>query len=152
MGAALHDVGKIGIPEQLLRKPGPLTAAEHLCVMEHTVIGERILTPLLESRPRVLRIVRSHHERVDGRGTPDGLQGDAIPMFARIVAVADAFDAMTSARPYRASLDPCVALRELHDNAGTQLDPACVAAFYAVLLGSHHPSEREWTGLKSIAA
>lgn len=134
LGGELHDVGKIGVPESLLHKPGPLTPKEYRRVMEHTVIGERILSPLLRHHPTVLSIVRSHHERVDGRGLPDGLQGDEIPLDARIVAAADAFDAMTSPRPYRAApLDPGAAMDELARNVGSQFDSECVQALQAAL-------------------
>jgi putative nucleotidyltransferase with HDIG domain len=101
LGAELHDIGKIGTRESVLRKPGPLTPEEFVHITEHTVLGERILAPLARANPTVLSIVRSHHERVDGGGFPDHLNGERIPMSARIVAVADAFDAMTTDRSYR---------------------------------------------------
>lgn len=128
LGGELHDIGKIGVPDDLLLKPGPLTEDEYRQVMEHTVIGDRILRPLLHSQPEVLSIVRSHHERLDGSSLPDGLSGDSIPLAARIVAVADAFDAMTSARPYRRALTVRAALDELVAHSGTQFDLACVEA------------------------
>jgi len=129
IGAELHDVGKIGVREEVLNKPARLSEKEYLHIMEHTVIGEKILTPLLRDRPRVLQIVRSHHERLDGKGLPDGLKGDAVPQVARIVSVADAFDAMTTGRPYVAPRDPGAALQELHTAAGSQFDRDAVAAF-----------------------
>ncbi len=129
VGAELHDVGKIGVREEVLRKPAGLTREEYLHIMEHTVIGERILTPLLRDHPRVLQIVRSHHERLDGSGFPDGLVGSAVPQVARVVSVADAFDAMTTGRPYVAARDPGAALEELHACAGAQFDLEAVAAF-----------------------
>ena len=129
IGAELHDVGKIGVREEVLNKPARLSDEEYLHIMEHTVIGEKILTPLLRDRPRVLQIVRSHHERLDGKGFPDGLKGDAVPQVARIVSVADAFDAMTTGRPYVAARDPGAALQELHAAAGSQFDRDAVAAF-----------------------
>jgi len=129
----LHDVGKIGVPVELLRRPGRLTAAEYRAVLLHTVIGERMLRPLMRRHPQVLQAVRSHHERFAGGGFPDGLHGYAIPLAARIVAVADAFDAMTSSRPYRAALGVTAAVRELRASAGTQFDPACVRALLIVL-------------------
>ncbi len=129
IGAELHDVGKIGVREEVLHKPSRLTEEEYLHIMEHTVIGEKILTPLLRDRPRVLQIVRSHHERLDGKGFPDGLKGDALPQVARIVSVADAFDAMTTGRPYVGPRKPVAALEELRTMAGTQFDPEAVAAF-----------------------
>jgi len=129
LGAALHDIGKIGTPEAILRKPGPLTAEEFTSISEHTVLGERILAPLVRENPTVLSIVRSHHERVDGEGFPDRLEGSRIPWAARIVAVADAFDAMTTDRSYRASLPPASALAELASHAGSHFDAEVVAAF-----------------------
>jgi putative two-component system response regulator len=129
IGAELHDVGKIGVREAVLHKPARLSNDEYLHIMEHTVIGEKILTPLLRDRPRVLQIVRSHHERLDGTGLPDGLKGDAVPLVARIASVADAFDAMTTGRPYVAPRPPGAALEELHREAGRQFDREAVAAF-----------------------
>ncbi len=129
LGAELHDVGKIGVSESVLHKASKLTEAEYRHIMEHTVIGARILGPLMRDAPGALAIVRSHHERLDGRGFPDGLAGDAIPFEARLVSVADAFDAMTSARPYRPSLSVADALRELDQGRGVQFEPAVVDAF-----------------------
>jgi cyclic di-GMP phosphodiesterase len=131
LGARLHDIGKIGVSEEVLHKPGKLTGDEYRHIMEHTVIGARILGPLLRDAPDVIGIVRSHHERMDGQGTPDGLQGDAVPPLARIVSVADAFDAMTSERPYRRPLPVSRALDELHRERGAQWDPPVVDAFLA---------------------
>jgi putative nucleotidyltransferase with HDIG domain len=131
LGAELHDIGKIGTREAILNKPGPLTPAEFEHVKEHTALGEKILSPFLSESPMVLRIVRSHHERLDGRGFPDGLRGEKIPIEARIVAVADTFDAMTTRRPYRESRPPDDALAELRRVAGSQLDPEAVEAFVA---------------------
>jgi putative two-component system response regulator len=125
----LHDIGKIGMREAVLHKPGSLTADEFRQVIEHPALGERMLSPLARETPAVLRIVRSHHERMDGAGFPDGLRGDGIPFEARIVAVADAFDAMTTERPYRNSRSPAEALDELRRVAGRQLDPSVVEAF-----------------------
>lgn len=133
LAAELHDVGKIGIPDELLRKPGPLSEAERRRVLEHTVIGERILAPLFKSCPTILALVRWHHERVDGTGYPDGLAGEEIPLAARIVAVADAFDAMRTARPYRSSLSPRAVVAELQRGIGSQFDALCVVALLAVL-------------------
>jgi response regulator RpfG family c-di-GMP phosphodiesterase len=130
LGSELHDIGKIGVSEAVLLKPSKLTDEEYRHIMSHTVIGARILGPLLRDAPQALEIVRSHHERMDGRGLPDGLAGDAIPFVARVVSVADAFDAMTSARPYRPSLAVERALAELDACAGKQFDPAVVEAFH----------------------
>jgi putative two-component system response regulator len=129
LGAELHDIGKIGTKEALLNKPGSLTADEFRQMTEHPALGEQMLYPLARESPDVLRIVRSHHERLDGRGFPDGLRGEKIPIEARIVAVADSFDAMTTERPYRESRPPEAALAELRRVAGTQLDPVAVEAF-----------------------
>ncbi len=131
IGGELHDIGKIGTREAVLQKPGLLTEDERHQICEHPALGERMLAPLARESPGVLRIVRSHHERLDGSGFPDGLQGEAIPLEARIVAVADAFDAMTSERPYRSPRPPADALGELHQVSGSQLDPDAVAAFTA---------------------
>ncbi len=144
LGGELHDIGKIGVPEHLLHKPGPLSAREYRRVMAHPVIGERIAAPLLRSHPAALAIVRSHHERVDGRGLPDHLAGDEIPLVARIAAVADAYDAMTSPRPYRSALPASAAVRELEANAGTQFDPGCVRALRASLRGRNAASAAPW--------
>lgn len=129
LGGHLHDLGKIGIRESVLNKSGPLTDEEYAHVMEHPVIGWRLLGDLLKDAPLALAMVRSHHERHDGQGVPDRLAGDAIPVVARIAAVADSFDAMTSHRPYRRGLTLEAALAELRRHAGTQFDPATVAAF-----------------------
>ncbi len=133
LAGELHDVGKIGVPDELLHKAGPLTPEERCRLLDHTVIGERILAPLLADRPEVLAAVRWHHERMDGSGYPDGLLGHSIPVIPRILAVADAFDAMTSARPYRPPLPRSVALAELRREVGAQFDPDCVRAFLALL-------------------
>lgn len=137
LGGELHDIGKIGTREAVLHKPGMLTAEEFRQITEHPLLGERMLSPLAQESPDVLRIVRSHHERLDGRGFPDGLRGEKIPIEARIVAVADAFDAMTTRRPYRESRSPADALAELRRVAGSQLDPEAVEAFVEA-----YPSER----------
>jgi putative nucleotidyltransferase with HDIG domain len=131
LGGHLHDIGKIGVSEEVLHKAGKLTHDEYRHIMEHTVIGARILGPLLRDAPMVIAVVRSHHERLDGKGLPDGLAGDTIPMAARIVSVADAFDAMTSERPYRHSLSVERALLELRTQRGVQWDPVAVDGFLA---------------------
>ncbi|HJR49578.1 MAG TPA: HD domain-containing phosphohydrolase [Gemmatimonadales bacterium] len=131
LGGELHDIGKIGTSETVLHKPGTLTSEEFAQITKHPLLGEKMLSPLAQDSPDVLRIVRSHHERLDGRGFPDGLRGENIPIEARIVAVADAFDAMTTRRPYRESRPPAAALAELRRVAGSQLDPEAVEAFVA---------------------
>jgi diguanylate cyclase (GGDEF)-like protein len=130
--AELHDVGKVGIPDSILNKPGPLDATEWEFMHQHTILGERILNAAPALRP-VARLVRSSHERWDGTGYPDQLAGEAIPLGARIVAVCDAYEAMTADRAYRQALPPHAARQELSANAGTQFDPAVVAAFLAAV-------------------
>jgi putative two-component system response regulator len=127
-GALLHDVGKIGVPESILTKQGPLNATEWEVMRSHPEIGARICEPLAAAGA-FGPIVRHHHERWDGRGYPDGLKGEAIPLGARIVALVDAFDAMTHDRPYRRALSVDHALRELWSEAGTQFDRALVPLF-----------------------
>jgi response regulator RpfG family c-di-GMP phosphodiesterase len=131
LGGELHDIGKIGVREAVLLKPDRLTPEEYLHIQEHTIIGERILAPLARDHLRVLQIVRSHHERPDGRGFPDRLAGDEIPLVARITAVGDTFDAMTTARPYRTPRAPGDAVAELTRYAGTQFDTEVVQGFLA---------------------
>jgi len=129
LGGHVHDIGKIGVREDVLNKAGPLTSDEYQHIMMHPVVGYRILAPLLGDAPIALNVVRSHHERVDGTGVPDGLKGDQIPLEARIAAVADAFDAMTSGRPYREAEKTFEqALRELEDNCDSQFDRRVVEA------------------------
>ena len=129
--AELHDIGKVAVPRAILDKPGPLSSEEWAFVARHTLIGERILGAALALRP-VARIVRASHEHFDGNGYPDGLRGQEIPFGARIVAVCDAYDAMTSDRPYRSRMSHQAALAELRRCAGGQFDPAVVDAFCRV--------------------
>jgi putative nucleotidyltransferase with HDIG domain len=131
----LHDIGKVGLPPGLLEKPGRLTLSERRAMEEHSAIGERILKNVEDYRD-ISRIVRHHHERVDGNGYPDGLSLDAIPLISRIVAVADAYNAMTSGRPYREAMQSNVARLRLAQAVGTQFDITVVAAFEAVLASS----------------
>jgi response regulator RpfG family c-di-GMP phosphodiesterase len=136
LGGHVHDIGKIGVREAVLNKPGRLTQDEYQHIMTHPVVGWKILAPLLGDAPIALNIVRSHHERIDGTGVPDGLKGDQIPLEARIVAAADALDAMTSGRPYRGEMTLDEALQELADNCGSQFDSLVVqAAIDAARLG-----------------
>ena len=118
----LHDVGKIGIPETILTKPGGLTDTERRVLQTHVILGERIIAPL-GFPPVVADVIRHHHERWDGRGYPDGLEGEEIPPAARLFAIADAIDAMTSLRPYRRPMSFDLAIREIVDHAGSQFDP-----------------------------
>jgi HD-GYP domain-containing protein (c-di-GMP phosphodiesterase class II) len=131
--ALLHDVGKIRIPGEIINKPGALTDEERAIINTHTIEGERMLERVGGLLGEVGRLVRSCHERWDGGGYPDGLVGEATPIVARIVCCCDAFNAMTTDRPYRAALTAEVALAEVERNAGTQFDPRVVAALAAVL-------------------
>ena len=128
-GFMLHDVGKIGIPDEILQKPGPLTAAERRLMQTHTVLGEQLLRGVTFLRGKGLEVVRSHHERWDGKGYPDRRGGAEIPVSARVFAVADALDAMTSDRPYRPAMTWAAAGREIEAESGAQFDPAVVEAF-----------------------
>jgi len=128
----LHDIGKIGISDEILKKPTPLTEEESRQSQKHVIIGEEIIRPL-DAGGDVLAMVRNHHERWDGRGYPDRLRGEEIPLLARIMAVADAYHAIISDRPYRAAASPQAAARELRDNAGSQFDPVAVEVAAAVV-------------------
>jgi HD-GYP domain-containing protein (c-di-GMP phosphodiesterase class II) len=147
----LHDLGKIGVPEAVLRKPAALTPAEWQRMREHPLVGAQILAPL-EFFAEGALIVRHHHERLDGSGYPDGLRGEAIPLGARVVAVADTYDALTSDRPYRRGLAHEEALRRLRDEAGRTLDPDLTQRFLDVVTGAvvagtepagHGPAHRD---------
>jgi putative two-component system response regulator len=131
-GSILHDVGKIGVSEAILRKPGPLTEEEWAEVREHPAIGARIVRSMRFGQ-QIAPIVRSHHEHWDGRGYPDGLKGKEIPIGARLVALVDAYDAMSTDRPYRAALLPEVIRTELEQNAGKHFDPDLTALLLRLL-------------------
>lgn len=138
--ALLHDIGKIGIPDSILHKPSSLTEAEFAVVKEHPGRGEwiiRNIPSLAEARGGI----RHHHERLDGSGYPDGIAGDDISLEARIIAVADTFDAMTSARPYRKPMSPAEALRIIRQDSGTKLDASCVLALHEIV-GHEDPVAR----------
>ena len=130
--AILHDVGKIGVDESILLKPGSLTEEEFNQLKTHTIIGERICRPLGQNRV-ILEVIRHHHERYDGKGYPDGLAGEDIPIAARIMAVVDAYDALTSDRPYRARRSQEQAVEILKQEAGKQFDPKIATAFISLL-------------------
>ena len=130
-GYLLHDIGKIGIPATVLRKPGPLSPPERRLMETHTVLGEQMLADISLLQGEGLRVVRSHHERWDGGGYPDRLSGEAIPLGARIFALADTLDAITSDRPYRAASSWEAAVDEITGQAGRQFDPRVVDAFRA---------------------
>ena len=128
----VHDVGKVGLPPGLLEKPGPLSLEERRQMEQHPVIGERILKNVADYE-EIAHVVRHHHERVDGHGYPDGLRGESIPLISRIIAVADAYDAMTSDRSYRDAMPPQVARLRMAQAVGSQFDTTVVAAFEAIL-------------------
>jgi putative two-component system response regulator len=131
LSAKLHDIGKVGVPEAILNKPGPLTCEEHHAVREHPTIGERILTPIIR-QPEVLAGIRSHHERLDGSGYPDGFAGDKIPLLGRLIAIPDCFDALTTSRAYRNAMPLSQAIAIIAAGAGTHFDPEFVPAFLRI--------------------
>lgn len=128
IAAVLHDVGKIGVPDDILHKPSKLTSAEEKVMQRHPLIGAEIVTHIKGLRD-LIGGIKYHHERYDGKGYPEGLKADQIPFMARIISIADAFDAMTSDRPYRKGLDVMIAREEIQKNAASQFDPYMVAAF-----------------------
>ena len=140
----VHDIGKVGLPPGLLEKPGALTLEERRQMEEHSVIGERILAKV-DDYAEIARVVRHHHERVDGQGYPDGLVGSEIPLLSRIISVADAYNAMTSDRPYRDAMPSQVARLRLAQAVESQFDTMVVAAFEAILASS---SEDYRSGLR----
>jgi HD-GYP domain-containing protein (c-di-GMP phosphodiesterase class II) len=131
LAAVLHDVGKIAVPESILNKPGKLTDPEFKLIQEHPVRGEAILSPVIELK-QIGRIVRAHHERYDGTGYPDKLKGREIPLGARIMAIADTYDSITSERPYRKAASHRYAVKEIIKCSGTQFDPEVVEAFLEI--------------------
>jgi len=135
LAGLVHDIGKVGLPPGLLEKPGPLTLEERSHMEQHPVIGERILARV-EGYDEIAKVVRHHHERIDGCGYPNGLRGESIPLLSRIIAVADAYNAMTSQRPYRDAMPVAVARMRLAQAVEAQFDTAVVAAFEAVLVGA----------------
>ena len=139
LSAEMHDVGKISIPSSILAKPGPLTPDEYDVVKTHTSRGYEIAEQVKVLR-ELANVIRGHHERYDGGGYPDGLAGDAIPLFSRIIAVADSYDAMTSKRPYRDGRAHADAISEITATRGQQFDPQCVDAFVAIF---EDPSSRK---------
>jgi diguanylate cyclase (GGDEF)-like protein len=138
-GALLHDVGKIGIPDHILQKSGRLTSEEYAEIKRHPTLGVGILAPVKELAS-ALPVVKHHHERFDGKGYPDGLGGEDIPLTARIVSVADAFDSMTRPRPYGYGISQKAALEEIEENSGTQFDPSVVRALLEVV---YLPGDRQ---------
>ena len=150
-GAMLHDIGKIGTADAVLNKPGPLTPQERTWIEQHPVAGWEIVRQAPSLRP-ALSVVRHHHERWDGGGYPDGLAGEDIPLLARMAAVADVWDALTSARAYRPAWTPARALDHIAAGAGTQFDPACVEAFLHVLALQGIASTGETASAETTAA
>ncbi|RUL48709.1 HD-GYP domain-containing protein [Lysinibacillus antri] len=143
-GALLHDIGKIGIPEHILTKNEKLTDEEYHIIKSHPVIGHKMIQHIATFHKNgVLDIVLYHHERFDGKGYPKGLKGTDIPLFARIVAVADTFDAMTSKRVYRNELDLNYTLNEIRKNKGTQFDPEIVDVFLSLFEDNQTILERK---------
>lgn len=138
LAAVLHDVGKVAVPDHVLGKTEELRDYEFEQVKRHCATGSEILGKAMHLHP-VMSAVRSHHERWDGKGYPDGLSGEDIPLAARIIAVADSFDAMTSERPYRAARPWAEAIEEIRACSGTQFDPAVATAFVEVLESDRHP-------------
>lgn len=136
LAGLVHDIGKVGLPPGLLEKPGPLTLEERRQMEKHSAMGERILRNV-EDYDEIAKIVRHHHERIDGNGYPDGLRGEAIPLISRILAVADAYNAMTSGRPYRDAMPSRVARLRLAQAVDSQFDTTVVAAFEAILAGAN---------------
>ena len=132
LGGMLHDVGKIGVPEQTLFKPDRLTEEEFEQIKQHPVIGARILSGIRQLRVGAVLGIRTHHERIDGRGYPEGLKGDQIPMEGRIIGLADCFDAMTSDRRYRRAMSMEAAIEEIRRCSGTQFDPAVAESFLSL--------------------
>ena len=149
VAAHLHDIGKIGTPDTVLQKPAKLTAEEFAIVKQHPLIGKRILSRV-DGLEQCLNVVELHHENVDGSGYPYGLQGERIPIDARIVRVADAFDAMTSHRAYRRSLPAERALQEIRASAGIHFDADCAEAF--LRLARDHKLGRAGRGLDPLKA
>lgn len=135
IGANLHDIGKIGVRDAVLLKPGRLTPEEYANIQEHAVIGAEILRPIASLR-QVLPLILLHHERWDGRGYPTAIPGDAIPLGARVIAIADAYDAMTTDRPYRKGMALKEALGIIREEAGRQFCPTCADAFLAMFEGA----------------
>ncbi|MTI49741.1 MAG: HD-GYP domain-containing protein [Firmicutes bacterium] len=149
MAALLHDIGKIGIDDNILKKPGRLTEEEYKAIQEHPIIGAEILKDV-DFLKDIIDIVKHHHERYDGKGYPDGLKGENIPMESSILAIADAYDAMTSDRPYRSALDKKEAIEEVKGSAGTQLHPKLSEIFVGIIK-SELQAEEKAKSLKGAA-
>lgn len=131
LAAQLHDIGKVAIPDSILHKPGALSAEEYAVVRQHPVTGERILAPVVKSRT-VLSAIRGHHERLDGTGYPDGLKGNQIPLLARLIAIPDCFDALTTSRAYRDAMPIHQALAVLKESSGSHFEPDLLKTFIQI--------------------
>jgi putative two-component system response regulator len=143
VGSLIHDIGKVAVPDAILLKPGPLTASERAIIEQHPIVGESICAPL-ESLRDTLPIIRHHHEHMDGTGYPDGLCGDEIPLSARILQVADIYDALTSNRPYRKALSPEEALTQLSKEADAGwVDRLLVDQFKQLIQATCEPLSRD---------
>lgn len=140
LAALLHDIGKIGIKEEILHKNGSLTNEEYTHISEHPNIAVEILKMIIKDE-EIIKVIRHHHERFDGKGTPDGLRGDEIPIGSRIIAVGDTYDAMTSNRPYRSFLSHEDAIAELKRCSGTQFDPKIVNSFMGIKIHRNNPNQ-----------
>ncbi len=141
--ALLHDIGKVGVPDEILHKEGPLDDREWEIMRQHPVIGERILRAI-PGMGAIARAVRHEHERWDGKGYPDGISGDEIPIESRIILACDAYHAMVSDRPYRKAMSEAEAIAELGNNAGTQFDPDVTGVLVGYLYG------RRQSGLTAV--
>jgi HD-GYP domain-containing protein (c-di-GMP phosphodiesterase class II) len=141
LAGRIHDIGKIGVTEKILHKPDALDREEQTAIRQHPVIGETIIRPL-KGLGEVARIIRHHHERYDGSGYPDRLKGDEIPLEARIMSIADCYDAMTTQRPYRRPLREEIVVAELRDNKSRQFDPYLVDSFLKI----YFTESLDWPG------
>ncbi|MFO0878711.1 MAG: response regulator [Gemmataceae bacterium] len=131
VAALLHDIGKVAVPDGILHKPAQLTPEEFAVVQQHPVTGERIMRPVLKNR-QILSAIRGHHERLDGGGYPDGLRGSAIPLLARLIAIPDCFDALTTSRAYRDAMTVADALRIIREGSGSHFEPDFAATFLTI--------------------
>ena len=149
--ALLHDIGKLGIPDRLLQKPGPLTPDEYDLVKQHAILGADILSAMAFPGPLAL-IVRHHHENWDGTGYPDGLRGETIPIGARVLAIVDCYDALTSDRPYRRALSHDRATAMILERRGTMYEPAIADAFSRIIDALSSVPERDRAGARHARA
>jgi putative nucleotidyltransferase with HDIG domain len=148
--ALLHDIGKLGIPDLVLQKPGPLTRDEYDQVKQHVIIGADILSAAFPSA--LAQIVRHHHENWDGTGYPDGLRGHSIPIGARVLAIVDCYDALTSDRPYRRALSHGSAVAMIHERRGRMYDPEMADAFLRIVQGMRSEAARDGAGAQPTRA